>query len=476
MSTFLGIDLGTGSAKAVLLDANAQLLRSAERRYSEGDGEGKEIQPDLWWRAVVEAVHSVDAGDVECIGVTGQMHGLVLCDNRGEALRPAFTWADVRARAQTAAFDALPEEVLSALGNPISPGMAGPLLLWVAENEPCVYRRARWALQPKDWLRLRLTGQVATDPTDASATLLYDVSADTWSYQALDLLNLRAELLPEVKPSATRAGELTADVAEELGLRSGLPVAIGAGDAAAALAAGPVQPGETLINVGSGGQVLSPTGTPRPHPQRLTNVYRGAASPWYAMAAVLNAGVAVEWVLHALCATWEELYEVALPGTPPASAGVLFIPRLLDERSPSTASDNGGWIGLRRDHSRHHLLRAALEGVAFEIRHASELLRDLGIHSELYWLGGGSTRWPLWRQLMADVLGRELHVLPHESRSAQGAARLAAEAIGAPLPSTVDSCDLAEPDETSAAAYGDAYWRYMRRTYPLQQPDDVGAR
>lgn len=432
MSAVLGIDVGTGSTKASLIDYDGRHLRSAEASYAVRHGATpSDVDPDVWWEAAVEAVRAVvaDSDDIAGVGVTGQMHGVVLCDEGGEPLRPAITWTDSRANAQAAVFQSLPEDVLRSLGNPISPGMAGPLLLWLADHEPAIYGKARWALQPKDWLRMRMTGRAATDPSDASATLLYDITSDDWSHPTLRLLGLNDELLAEVQASASISGELSSQAASELGLMPGLPVAVGAGDAAAALASTAVGAGETLVNVGSGAQVLTPTQTPKAHPDRLTNVYRGARSPWYAMAAVQNAGVALEWVLRALQSSWQEVYEVALPETAPGSGGVHFLPHLLEERYPTSVSSGAAWVGLRSCHDRRYLLRAAVEGVAFAIRHANDLLADLGTRSDAYWLSGGSARWPGWQQLLADVLGHELLVLPTESRSARGAALLAAEAL-----------------------------------------------
>jgi xylulokinase len=403
------------------------------------------------------------------------MHGIVLADERGHPSRPAVLWADTRSGEQLAAYRRLDEDARRRLANPPAVGMAGPSLLWLRDHEPDVYATARWALQPKDWLRLRLTGEVAAEPSDASATLLYDLHSDDWAYSVVEDLGLRPGLLAPLVASAAVAGTLTREAAEDLGLRAGLPVAAGAADTAAAmLGSGLLQPGSVQLTVGTGGQIVALRDGPEPDPHERTHLYRAAAPDlWYSMAAIQNAGLALEWVRKTLGVSWEEVYAEAF-AVPPGAGGVLFLPYLSGERTPRfDPGARGAWTGLGLDHGRGHLLRAALEGVAFALREGLEALEVAGEGvPELRLAGGGVARQP-WRQLLADVLGRPLRVLPGDLSSvasARGAAILAGAASGV-YRTTGDIVALApDPNESvlpgdERGAYEAPYARY-RELYP----------
>jgi xylulokinase len=438
-----------------------------------------ESPPEDWWAAVLEATGAAvgrRGAEVTALGLSGQMHGVVLVDELGLPLRPAVIWADARSGAELAAYRRLEEDLGRRLANPPAVGMAGPSLLWLRDQEPDAYTSARWALQPKDWLRMRMTGEAATEPSDASATLLYDLLADDWAYAVVEKLGLRTELLAPLIPSARLAGTLEGEAASELGLQKGLPVAAGAADTAAAmLGAGLVRPGPVQLTVGTGGQIVTPKERPEPDPNGRTHLYR-AASPglWYSMAAIQNAGLALEWVRKVLGVSWKDVYEEAFV-VPPGSGGVTFLPYLSGERTPRfDPGARGAWTGLGLDHTRGHLLRAALEGVAFALREALEALEDLGTMApELRLAGGGSGggSGEPWRQLLADVLGRPLWLLPDEISSlasARGAAFLAGLASGV-YPATEDTLPLTpepeNPIRPGEAAYEAAYERY-KELYP----------
>jgi xylulokinase len=477
----LGLDLGTSSVKALLLDEGGAVLGEGSASYAvSAPRRGwAESSPDDWWEAVLKATAAAvgrRGAEVMAIGLSGQMHGVVLADERGFPLRPAVLWADARSGAELAAYRGLDKDLARRLANPPAVGMAGPSLLWLREREPDTYASARWALQPKDWLRMRLTGEAAAEPSDASATLLYDLIADDWSYAAAEDLGLHRELLPPLVPSAAVAGTLEGEAATSLGLRERLPVAAGAADTAAAmLGTGLLRPGPVQLTVGTGGQVVTPKEGPAPDPQRRTHLYRAAVPGlWYSMAAVQNAGLALEWVRKMLGASWSDVYEEAF-AVPPGSGGVTFLPYLSGERTPRyDPIARGAWTGLGLDHTRGHLLRAALEGVAFALREALEAMEDQGtIAPELRLAGGGTggSSGEPWRQLLADVLGRPLWLLPDEISSvasARGAAFLAGLASGVyptaedTLPLTPEPEILLRPGETS---YEPAYKRY-KQLYP----------
>jgi xylulokinase len=404
------------------------------------------------------------------------MHGVVLVDEAGLPLRPAVIWADARSGAELAAYRRLDEDLGRRLANPPAVGMAGPSQLWLRDHEPDAYTSARWALQPKDWLRMRMTGEVATEPSDASATLLYDLPADDWSGAVVEELGLRTELLAPIVPSARVAGTLEKEAAGDLGLREGLPVAAGAADTAAAmLGTGLLRPGPVQLTVGTGGQVVSPKRVPESDPHGRTHLYRAALPGlWYSMAAIQNAGLALEWVRNVLGVSWKDVYEEAF-AVPQGSGGVTFLPYLSGERTPRfDPGARGAWTGLGLDHTRGHLLRAALEGVAFALREALEALEDQGITAPELRLAGGGTGGDSggpWRRLLADVLGRPLWLLPDEISSvasARGAAFLAGLASGV-YPSPEDTLPLTpEPESVvrpGEPAYETAYERY-KKLYP----------
>lgn len=476
----LGLDLGTGSVKVLLVGEDGATLGQANASYpvrSPRPG-WAETDPEEWWRAVVEACGAAvgpRGAGVEAVGLSGQMHGVVLSGADASPLRDAVIWADTRATDQLAAYRELDPEPADRLANPPAVGMAGPSLLWLRDNEPDVYGSARWALQPKDWLRLRLTGEAASEPSDASATLLYDLRSDDWAYEVLERLGLRADLLAPLTGSGSVAGTLSPGAAGALGLRPGLPVAAGAADTAAAmLGSGLSETGEVQLTVGTGGQIVAPKDGLTPDPGGRVHLYRTAredAGRWYAMAAVQNAGLALEWARGVLGASWEEVYEEAF-AVPPGAEDVVFLPYLSGERTPRfDPAARGAWTGLGLKHERGHLLRAALEGVAFALREGLEALEDAGTPVPEMRLAGGGTADEPWRQLLADVLGRPLRPLPEpvaSVASARGAAILAGVAAGTYR--TPGDVHTPEPGEAirpgeARSGYEAPYARY-RELYP----------
>jgi xylulokinase len=373
------------------------------------------------------------------------MHGLILCAERAVALRPAITWLDRRAEAEADDYERLPEALRARLGNAPSAGMAGPILLWLSRHEPDVYWQSRWMLQPKDWLRFRLTGQPATDPTDASGTLLCDVARGEWATDVVRALGLRPDLLPAIRPPAAIAGPLLPAAAEHLGLPPGLPVAVGAADTAASLLAADLPPEWGVLTIGTGGQLIIPlttvptTGptaptTPAPdipfpdNPSRTTNLFRSADGGTYRLGGLQNVGVALDWVRRTLGASWDELYRTA--ARPWQADTPVFLPYLVSERGDHRDS-GGAWTGLTLAHRRDDLLRAALEGVAFLLRGKLDDLRALCAPSPVaLQLAGGGSREPAWRQLLADALDVPLHPVGTGWLTARGAAQLAAAAAG----------------------------------------------
>ncbi|GER82868.1 MAG: xylulose kinase [Thermogemmatispora sp.] len=444
-TALLGIDLGTSAVKAVILDLEGRLLGEGRAEYAlltRRPGWAESIPAD-WWRATRLAVREARERAPQCqiagVGLAGQMHGVVMVAADGQPTRAAMLWPDRRAEKVLARFRALPGALRQRLANPLVPGMAGPLLCWLAEHEPACYARSARALLPKDWLRLRLTARrsttevtssLVTEASDASATLLYDLPADRWAEEVIAALGLRFDLLPPLLSSAAQAGTLSSEAAAALELPSGLPVATGAADVAAALlGAGVLAPGTLLLSLGTGAQLVLLCEEPQPDPTLRTHLYRAAdGRHWYRMAAVQNAGLVLDWLRRQLHAEWSEVY-ASLEQVPPGAEGLTFLPTLTPERPHYNGPQTGAFVGLRLEHSRAHLLRAALEGVACGIRLALERLPGAGEVGSLLVAGGGSLH-PAWRQLLADLLGRPLLSLEAAETTARGAALLGGLAAG----------------------------------------------
>jgi xylulokinase len=384
-----------------------------------------ESVPADWWqatgRAVRQALAQARDADAVAIAVAGQMHGVVLTA-ASAAVRPAILWLDQRAALEADRYAGLPASLTANLGNRPSAGMAGPILCWLAEHEPDNVAAAEWALQPKDWIRLQLTGEAATDPTDASGTLLYDLKRDAWADDLIAALGLPSGKLPPVRGAAQPSGILLPGPAAALGLPPGIPVATGAADTAAALHAAGLRPDEAMLTLGSGGQWAVPETEFRP--TAATNLYRAVGDGYYRLAPVQNVGVTLNWVRELLDVTWADLYDTARrPARPNAP---VFVPYLTPERWDPTAT--GAWTGLTLAHQTQDLLRSALDGVATLLRERLNDLRAAGHHPRSLILGGGGAAHPAWRAQLADTLGLPLRPVPTPWLTATGAARLAAAA------------------------------------------------
>ncbi|RMF67642.1 MAG: xylulokinase, partial [Cyanobacteria bacterium J069] len=433
----LGIDLGTSAVKALLMAADGAVMGEASYPYavSAPHPGWAESDPEDWWQGVAIAVRQATqqyTKQVQAIGLSGQMHGVVMCDAGGVPLRPAILWADGRSHNELAHYQVLGIDQLNPLANPPTVGMAGPSLLWLRQWEPEVYHPARWALQPKDWLRLRLTGTVATEPSDASGTLMYDVAAGDWAIALIDALHLRTDWLPPIVASGAIAGTLTPAAARHLGLPANLPVVAGAADTAAALlGSGLIEAGLCQLTVGTGAQITIIRDRPTFDPQGCTHLFQSALPhQWYALAAMQNAGLALEWVRHILGLSWADLYNAAFT-VQPGCEGLIFLPYLAGERTPHLdPTPTGAWIGLGLHHTRAHLARAALEGVALAIGQGFAALQATGAEPAELRLAGGGSLHPAWRQLLADILQRPLLSTELGAASARGAALLAGLGIG----------------------------------------------
>lgn len=452
----LGADLGTSGLKLVALDVSGRVLAEAERGYPIDRPAPDRAETDVraWRRALDEALSAVApslaGARVRGLGLSGQMHGAVLVDDAGRALRPALLWADSRATAELDLWRALPGDDRSALANPLVPGMTGPMLAWLARHEPATVAQAAAVLLPKDALRSTLLpgSPAVTDRSDASATLLWDVTTDDWSAPAVAAAGIDPALLPAVRPSTDVVGTAALPVGE-------VPVVTGGADTPLALLAAGTPVAQ--LNLGTGAQLLRRGWDPRPAEDPVVHGYADVSGGWYAMAALQNGGSAWAWVCEVLGMSWNGLFGAAA-ATAAGAGGVAFRPFLTGERGGvARPSDRGGWSGLEPGTTRADLARAAVEGVAFAIGAAFQLL-DVPGGDEPVVLTGGGTRTPVVQQLLADVLDRPVRHLPLRSASAIGAALLAARGVGLDVVSEGTSGTLVEPRPDAALRAAAERW------------------
>jgi xylulokinase len=423
---FLGVDLGTSGLKTAVVHADGVVVGEAEAAYTVArPAPGyAEIDPQVWEAALTVALAQLGDLRFDAVGIAGQMHGLVLVDANGLPCRPAMLWPDRRAEGELAAWRALQPDQRLRLANPFVAGMAGPMLKWVQDNEPQVLASATAAMQPKDYVRSRLGGPIVAERSDASATLLWDVPGDGWAFDIVEDLRLPGELLPEIVTSSHIVGQAQLPGAPAL--------VAGAGDTPAALlGSGGLGPGEVQINLGTGAQILIGMQSPEPVADPATHLYADAGHAWYGMVAIQNAGLALNKVRQWLGLPWEAFF--ALAGSAPTGAGgVSVVPFLAGERGGvATPSSRGAWLGLSDATTPSHLARAAIEGMIFTVRRGLELLTRTPTTVRA---SGGGVREQLVAQMLADVLGAVVHVIPDRSASALGAAMLAAAGVGQLLP------------------------------------------
>ena len=488
---FLGIDVGTGGSRAVLVDARGSVVASAtveHEPFASPQAGWAEQDARDWWRASAAAVRAVLSAEgvraekVGGVGLTGQMHGSVLLDEAGEVLRPALIWCDQRTDEQCRA---LTERVGAArlielTCNPALTGFTLPKLLWVREHEPEVWARVRSVLLPKDYVRLRLTGERAIDVADASGTLLLDVAARRWSREMLEAAEIDERVLPPVFESAEVVGRVSAAGAEATGLKEGTAVVAGAGDqAAGAVGMGIVRPGSVSATIGTSGVVFAATDRPALDPRgRVHTFCHALPGRWHVMGVTQGAGLSLRWFRDQFGAgpddgrdPYERLSEEAA-GAPAGAGGVLWAPYLMGERTPHLDPHaRAALVGINASHTRAHVVRAVMEGVAFSLRDTFEIFGEMKVPVEAVRLGGGGARSGLWRQIQADVYGREVETVEAEEGAAYGAALLAGVGSGA-WASVEEACDSVVrvakriPHDPQASALLNERYEAFRRLYP----------
>jgi xylulokinase len=453
-SYLLGIDIGTTGSKALLIDADGHVAAEVTTEYGMSTPRPlwAEQNPEDWWSATVASIRGVlqkaeiNAGNIAGVGLTGQMHGLVLLDAQGRVLRPCIMWNDQRTADQCAAITERVGEsaVLGWTGNPVLPGFTAPKIVWVRKNEPKIYQKIANVLLPKDYIRYRLTGEFFSEVSDASGTAMFDVGGRQWSDDMLAALDVPRGWLPEVTESPIASARISAAAAEETGLAAGTPVVGGAGDQGAqAVGTGTVSEGVVSVTLGTSGVVFATCDSYRTEPEgRLHAFCHAVPGKWHLMGVMLSAAGSFRWFrdtlgeIEVVRARREgedpyDLLTAAAATVEPGCEGLLFLPYLSGERTPySDPNARGVFFGLTLRHTRPHLTRAVLEGVSFGLRDSLELMRNVGMPIRQVRVSGGGARSELWRQILADVFDTEIVTLNVTQGAAYGAALLAGVGVG----------------------------------------------
>ena len=445
MPYLMGLDISTTGAKALIIDETGGVIAVANtpQPISQPQPLWSEQNPDDWWDGIVKSIRAALAesglrgDDISAIGLTGQMHGLVLLDERGGVLRPSILWNDQRTGAQC---DYMTEVIgahrlLELTGNPALTGFTAPKILWVRDNEPDIYAKAAQVLLPKDYIRYKLTDAYATDLAGAAGTSLLNVAERAWSKDVLDALDIPAAWMPPVHEGTQVTSRISATAAAATGLGAGTPVVGGGGDqAAGAIGMGCVTPDKVGVTVGTSGVVFAPLGSYAYEPEgRLHAFCHAVPETWHFMGVMLSAAGSLQWYKDTFAADMDYDSLLAEAATVPAGGeGLFFLPYLTGERTPHPDPlARGAFIGITSRHSRGHITRAVLEGVAFGLKDSFTLIDNVGLPEQFeVRISGGGAKSPVWQQIIADVLGAPLVNINTTEGGAFGAAVLASVAAG----------------------------------------------
>lgn len=498
MTYFLGIDLGTSAVKCILVDAQGQVMASHSVEYplQQPHPGWAEQQPEVWWRSTANGVrqlinHANIRGDqVVGIGLSGQMHGSVFLDAQLNVVRPALLWCDQRTEEECQEIEHVigASQLAKWTGNKALTGFTAPKILWVRKHEPEHYARIRHLMLPKDYVRLKLTGEFAMDVADASGTLLLNVAERKWSDEVLEKLDIPREWLPPLLESNDIAGRLRMDAAEQMGLHANIPVVAGGGDqACGAVGVGVVQRGIASVALGTSGVVFVHDDHYQGDEQaRLHSFCHGVPGKWHRMGVMLSAGGAFQWWKQQFAQyeqqiaeqKGQETYELltAMANTAPAgSEGLLFLPYLTGERTPHPdPKARGAFVGLNLRHTKAHLTRAVLEGITYGLRDSLELMKLSDVCVKELRVNGGGAKSKMWRQLIADIFGYPVVVVNSTDGPAYGAAVMAASAVlNTSIPELckqwIRPVDRTEPDGSQQRIY-EEYYAVYQTLYSSLQP------
>ena len=454
----IGLDIGTSSVKALLVAPNGEVLKVScpEYPFQTPQPLWSETDASVWWDATLKAIRELleggGAGSIGGIGLTGQMHGLVLLDAKGEVLRPCIMWNDQRSFAECDEMTSIigKDEILRITGNPVLAGFTAPKILWVQKNEPEIFAKIDKVLLPKDYIRYKLTGEFFTDVSDASGMSLLNVGKREWSQDILDALAWPRQWLPEVTESTEVSSKLSSSAAEMTGLPLGTPVVAGGGDCAAqAVGSSIVEEGKVSVTLGTSGVVFAQSDQYRVEPKgKLHSFCHAVPGKWHMMGVMLSAAGSFQWFKNQLAGderriesqggkdAYEQLTKQAA-SIKPGSEGCLFLPYLSGERTPHPDPHaRGAFIGLSLRHGIRHMTRSVLEGVSFGLNDSLTLMRGLGINPSNVILTGGGTRSSLWKQMLSDIFVSDCSLVNAKEGAAYGAALLAA--VGIKVKETVE--------------------------------------
>jgi xylulokinase len=487
---WLGIDIGTGGTRALLVDERGAVRAGFTSPHEDMRMERPlwaEQRPQNWWDAAVAAIRGVlaQAGatgkDVRGIGLSGQMHGLVILDGDHQVIRPSLIWCDQRSQKQVDFVNAKVgrQKVLQYIANPVLTGFTLPKLLWVCDNEPENFGRVRKMLLPKDYIRFCLTGDFASEVSDASGTAVFDVVNRRWSFEMMDALGLDRSILPTCYESSDITGKISAQVAELTGLAAGTPVAGGGGDqAASAVGNGIVEEGIVSCTLGTSGVVFAHMEKVAYDPAgRVHTFCHAVRDKWHVMGVTQGAGLSLQWFRNRLAPgrSYDDLTAEAAE-SPAGAQGLFWLPYLMGERTPHLdAMARGGWIGLTASHTRADLIRAVIEGVSYSQRDCLDIIESLGVKVTSVRASGGGAQSAFWRRLLADILNKRVVTLETQEGSAYGAAILALAGTGA-YGSVQEACraairetDSVTPQDPDAAFYEKGH-RVYQALYPALKP------
>ena len=487
---WLGIDIGTGGSRALLVNERGSVLAGYTSAHEDMRMERPlwaEQRPENWWDAAVDAVRGVLAAagiagaEVKGVGLSGQMHGLVILDAADQVIRPSLIWCDQRSQPQVDAVNAKVgrEKILQSIANPVLTGFTLPKLLWVRDHEPQNFERVRKMLLPKDYVRFRLTGEFASEVSDASGTAVFDVVKRRWSFDMMDALGLDRSMLPPCYESSDVTGEIAPHAAELTGLRAGTPVVGGGGDqAASAVGNGIVEEGIVSCTLGTSGVVFAHMEKVAYDPMgRVHTFCHAVRHKWHVMGVTQGAGLSLQWLRNQLApGTSYDALTAEAAQSPAGADGLFWLPYLMGERTPHLdATARGGWIGLTAKHTRADLVRAVLEGVSFSQRDCLDIIEELGVRVESVRASGGGAKSPFWRTLLAGILNKRVVTLETQEGSAYGAALLALAGTGA-YSSVPEVCraairetDSVSPEVRDAADYEKRHAVYGA-LYPALKP------
>ena len=496
MKYLIGVDFGGSSSKATLLGEDGRVYATAVREYPTYYPRNgwAEQDPNDWWDAVRHGVSQVlrdsaiQPSDIKGIGISGQMHSLVMLDENNQVLRPAILWCDGRTAKECEEIHERvgKERLIELTANPALTGFTAGKILWVRKHEPEIYAKCRHILLPKDYLRYKLTGEFATEVSDASGMNLLDVAHRCWSREVLDKLDIDPALLGKLYESVDLTGTVTAAAAAAAGLAPGTPVAGGAGDnAAAAVGTGVVRSGRAFVTLGTSGVVFAHADQVSIDPSGRVHTFCAAVpGAWTVMSCTLAAGLSLQWFRNQFCA--EERRQAEAEGVDPydimtreasrspiGANRLLYLPYLMGERSPLLDEKaRGAFIGLSAMHGRGDLIRAVMEGVSYSQRQCLDILREMGVAPDHIMACGGGGRSPFWRQMLADVLGCTVQTAKAAQEGpALGAAILAGVCAGV-YPDVPTACDaIVHPDQSCASNSGDSaryepFYRLYTELYP----------